>query len=279
MSQENQPNIVRGKHDKEHPYVMISKAMLKDKSISPQSKGVLCYLLSLPDNWKTNPCQVADALGIGEDRIYTALNELIKEGYCVRTRTRNEKGQWNPYKYEFFEERLPHRTFPDVDIPDVDCPHVEKPDHTKDISKKQKKEDKEKPPPPIASSSKIPAASQPGGGGFYKNLVFKNGQGKERILTESDVIRYMLKYPHFSMDVIHQAMIEASVAPGLVNDPFSYLVSICNRIYQKSPNVLTVKEKVNYAPPLDTSPKCSYMEAKARMEAMEKVKKEKANGV
>lgn len=142
MSQKNQPNIVRGKHNKEHPYVMISKSMLKDKSISPQSKGVLCYLLSLPDDWKTNPRQVAEAMGVGEERIYTALRELIKENYCLYSRNRNESGQWGPSRYEFFEERLPRRGFPDGDCPDGENRH-----YTKDIELQEiKKESNESGP-------------------------------------------------------------------------------------------------------------------------------------
>ncbi len=128
--------MVRGKHDREHPYVMISKEMLRDQSISPQAKGVLCFLLSHPDNWKTNPCQVADALGVGIDRIYSSLDELMESGYCRRSRTRKENGQWNPYKYEYFEEKLKER-LPQGDFPHVDEPHVEKPDRTKDIEIKK----------------------------------------------------------------------------------------------------------------------------------------------
>ena len=76
--------IQRGKHNRENPYVMISKKMLNDKDLSPKSKGVLCYLLSLPDNWQAHPRQVADALGIGKEQIYTILKELIKTGYALK---------------------------------------------------------------------------------------------------------------------------------------------------------------------------------------------------
>lgn len=102
-----QVTIQRGKHNKENPYVMISKKMLQDKELSPKAKGVLCYLFSLPDTWKTYPRQIADAMGVGKDQIYTVLNELLKTGYAFKTVVKLEKGRFGGVLYEFFEEKLP----------------------------------------------------------------------------------------------------------------------------------------------------------------------------
>lgn len=110
---QNQPTFRRAKHDKEHPYVMISREMLRDKSISPKAKGVLCYLLSLPNDWTIYHSQLEDALNIGEIYLNSALDELIKAGYAKRTRDRDSSGRWAPYVYEFSElkEFLPDHVF------------------------------------------------------------------------------------------------------------------------------------------------------------------------
>lgn len=99
--------IQRGKHDKEHPYVMISKKMLRDPGLSAKSKGVLCYLLSLPDTWQAHPKQVAKSMGMGKDQIYSSLKELIKTGYATKKEIRKEKGRFGSILYEFYEDKLP----------------------------------------------------------------------------------------------------------------------------------------------------------------------------
>lgn len=137
--------IQRGKHDKENPYVMISKKMLRDDSISPKSKGVLCYLLSLPDNWKAHPQHIADSLGVSKDQIYTVLKELIKTGYATRTESKGEKGQFGFVNYEFYEEKLEKpqiikekstvKGFPDTVSPDTGNPPLKNTYSKENISK------------------------------------------------------------------------------------------------------------------------------------------------
>ena len=97
--------FVRSKHDRQNPYLMISREMLQDKSISPKAKGVLCYLLSLPNDWIIYHAQLQQALGVGEDYLNSAMQELITEGYATRTRNKI-KGVFQPYQYEFRELKI-----------------------------------------------------------------------------------------------------------------------------------------------------------------------------
>lgn len=97
-----EPTFEICEHDKENPYVMISRNMAQDKSISPKAKGVLLYLLSLPKNWKIYHSQLQNGLGIGEDYLNSALEELILTGYADRSRER-VKGLFQPYRYKIRE--------------------------------------------------------------------------------------------------------------------------------------------------------------------------------
>lgn len=99
--------IQRGKHGKENPYVMISKKMLRDKELSPKAKGVLCYLLSLPDTWQVHPRQLAKSLGVGKNQIYSILKQLFSAGYATKKEIKDEKGRFGSVLYEFYEEKLP----------------------------------------------------------------------------------------------------------------------------------------------------------------------------
>lgn len=115
--------IKRAPHDKEHPYVMISNAMFRDKSISPKAKGVLGYLLGLPSNWITHPLKLAEDLAVGRDYILSALKELIDSGYCRYTQKR-EAGKFMEGYYEFsehpeFKKVLPKTPFPDTVSPET----------------------------------------------------------------------------------------------------------------------------------------------------------------
>src|SRR4029077_4471139 len=97
--------IRRAAHNKENPYAQISKKMLRDKLISPKSKGVLCYLLSLPSDWIVHPRQIAEDLNIGKDQVYWVLDELIREGYASKEIIKGEKGKFDSVRYEFSEDK------------------------------------------------------------------------------------------------------------------------------------------------------------------------------
>lgn len=106
----NQATFQRSLHDKENPYVMISREMAQDRTISPKAKGVLLYLLSLPSDWKVYHSQLEEGLGVGEEYITGAMDELISAGYADRSRER-VKGLYQPYNYTIreFKKSLPNR--------------------------------------------------------------------------------------------------------------------------------------------------------------------------
>lgn len=95
----------RSAHDKKNPYVMISREMAQDKSISPKAKGLLLYLLSLPDDWQIYHSKLKSDLGVGEDYINSAMDELLKNGYAERTREKI-KGIFQPYQYIIYEFKI-----------------------------------------------------------------------------------------------------------------------------------------------------------------------------
>jgi hypothetical protein len=101
----NEPTFRRSPHNKLNPYVQISREMAQDKSISPKAKGVLLYLLSLPDDWKVYHSQLQRGLGIGEDYLNSAMDELLNAGYAERTREK-VKGLFQPYQYTINEFKI-----------------------------------------------------------------------------------------------------------------------------------------------------------------------------
>lgn len=117
----------------------------QDHSLSWSARGVLWYLLSLPDDWKINRRHLASQYsgdqirGNGIDSIKKIMKELQDKGYLVYRKERNEKGHWihNYYLYPVPVHDF-QKMFPQVDQPPVDKPRVVKPPiYTKKESDKE----------------------------------------------------------------------------------------------------------------------------------------------
>jgi hypothetical protein len=101
------------------PYSQLGNAMMRDKRLSFEARGVLCFILSYPDNWEFNIDWIKREQGIGRDRVRRIINELIACGYCGRERGRNNNGTLGSYAYVFTDE-------PEVKAQDVVGPRPEK---------------------------------------------------------------------------------------------------------------------------------------------------------
>lgn len=69
-------------------YTVISNVFLKDKSLSLKGKGLLAYLLSLPNDWSVYATELATRHKDGITAIYSAISELEHKGYIKRERQR-----------------------------------------------------------------------------------------------------------------------------------------------------------------------------------------------
>lgn len=75
-------------------FTVISNNIFKDKSLSLKGRGMLVTLLSLPDNWEFSENGLEKIFNDGITAIRSALKELEEKGYLLRTKHRNEKGQF-----------------------------------------------------------------------------------------------------------------------------------------------------------------------------------------
>jgi hypothetical protein len=83
MSNSDIDTIQRCPHDKENPYTMVSTALIRDASLSPECRWLLIYLLSNAPGWKIKVKQVAAHVKghIGRDRVRDLFNEACDAGY------------------------------------------------------------------------------------------------------------------------------------------------------------------------------------------------------
>ncbi len=80
-------------------FTIVNNHYLDNKELSFKAKGLLTYLLRLPDTWKINIADLVKRSIDGRDSITSAINELINNNYCLRFQVRTEKGQFDSYDY------------------------------------------------------------------------------------------------------------------------------------------------------------------------------------
>lgn len=100
-------SIQRCPKDKKHPYAVISKNIIFDKKLKPTAKVLLIALLSLPDDWKIFPKEIATRMGMHANTIYTALKDLEQAGYCQIQKKTNAKGHRETCEY--FISEIPRK--------------------------------------------------------------------------------------------------------------------------------------------------------------------------
>jgi hypothetical protein len=109
--------IIRGKHDKENPYFMMSRDTAQDRRLSYEARGLLAYLLSKSGDWKLKVDDLVQDAKKGEgkagrDKIYAILDELAACGYVKKAekyQAKNGKWCWTPY--EVFEVPCPEKPY------------------------------------------------------------------------------------------------------------------------------------------------------------------------
>ncbi len=74
-------------------YTVMSNCHLKDRRLSYKAKGLLSEILSLPPDWDYTLSGLAVIAKDGVDSVRTAVRELEKYGYLVRSQKRDERGR------------------------------------------------------------------------------------------------------------------------------------------------------------------------------------------
>lgn len=115
--------IIRAIKDKANPYVMMNKGFLQDPALSSKAKGLMAYILSLPDDWKIYIEELTAHFRDGRTAIAGAIRELIAQGYCHRWQEKSTEGKFLHYNYDIHENK-PQAGFPLAGKPKADNPNT-----------------------------------------------------------------------------------------------------------------------------------------------------------
>lgn len=103
-------------------FTIIGNTGLKDKRLSLKAKGLLAYMLSLPDDWKFYETELIEHSTDKRDSVRTGLQELEKLGYLVRIQTRAERGKFGQKDWQVSDEPNLTTFSPKTDFPSTDNP-------------------------------------------------------------------------------------------------------------------------------------------------------------
>ena len=106
--------------EKNKDYVVMSNVFLQRKDLSIKAKGLLAYMLSLPDDWKFTIGGLTSQLKECKSAVATMLNELESNGYLRRSYKRTVDGRISEAVYEIHEH--PALQKPTLDKPTLDIP-------------------------------------------------------------------------------------------------------------------------------------------------------------
>ena len=74
-------------------YTVVDNDILRNHALSFKARGILAYLLSMPDHWVCRVNHLASVGPDGRDAIRTGLKELETYGYLTRHKERDELGR------------------------------------------------------------------------------------------------------------------------------------------------------------------------------------------
>lgn len=109
--------------NKNRDYTVMSNHHLRDRNLSLRAIGLLSKMLSLPDDWDYSVPGLVAICRESKNIIQGALKELEKNGYLVRTMTRDSSGHIG-YNYDVYEQ--PQHTLPRPEKPFTVEPCTEK---------------------------------------------------------------------------------------------------------------------------------------------------------
>lgn len=75
-------------------YTTIRNDVLRDVRLSFRARGILAYILSHTDNWRTDAEAMAAVASEGRQAIQTALKELKAAGYIETRKSQDAMGRW-----------------------------------------------------------------------------------------------------------------------------------------------------------------------------------------
>ena len=128
--------------EKVSDYAVIAKHHLKNRALSYKAKGLMTFMLCVPDDWDYSMAGLAILANDGIDGVRSGIRELEKHGYLTRRRIRDAGGKLGDIEYTVHEipkiskgnalpnpprEPPPTSALPTLEKPILENPTLDKP--------------------------------------------------------------------------------------------------------------------------------------------------------
>lgn len=128
------------KVEKTSNYTVITNSIFRDRRLSAKALGLLCLMLSLPEDWDYTVEGLTMLLKDGRDSITSALKELEKLGYLIREQSKELNGRFSENIYIVRESPVIFSENPFTEKPLTVSPITEKPEQEKNNKESNKEE-------------------------------------------------------------------------------------------------------------------------------------------
>ncbi|WP_146237972.1 hypothetical protein [Meiothermus sp. Pnk-1] len=119
-------NIRRSSRDR-RGFVVYNETA-NDLELTAEALGVLVYILSKPDHWRVNVADLQKRRGMGRDKAYRIMRELIANRYAQFVEYYEPNGQVKDGEYVIYDVRQPEGLEPKVRRPITEKPDTAQPD-------------------------------------------------------------------------------------------------------------------------------------------------------
>lgn len=79
---------------REQHFTIVANEVIEDRRLSFRARGVLLFLLSKPDDWRTTSDEIARDAIEGRDALRAAFKELVAAGYLHHRKIQGTDGRW-----------------------------------------------------------------------------------------------------------------------------------------------------------------------------------------
>ena len=91
---------------KKTDFTVIDNNIFKNKTLTLKAKGMICTMLSLPDDWSFSEEGLAELSDDSRTTIRSTLKELMEYGYLTRKQLKDKNGKFINSLYTIYEEPL-----------------------------------------------------------------------------------------------------------------------------------------------------------------------------
>lgn len=228
------PSIIHSAHDREHPYLMVNKELIRDPNLSLKCMGLIVFMLSHPKDWNINVGYVINHFknhkGYGRKAIYSLFNEAMKAGYM--------------YREEYLEENLTRTRYFISETPKFKKVYRHSTFRHARNGHLTKEEEYTKDSPPLSS------------------IPHKQSQQKAKPAPEEDVSKNKPKenpnpshkekmrqcFPDVDLCIFYEAYHKyESSLPGSIKFPKKWLAKVIEQLIEDAPRQKIIEKRRSYA--------------------------------